>query len=337
MKRFLLPFFLLTATLLCFSCQDNTPSVPLPPTLPPGASVFDWVVQDNAYFITLHDVSFANNSEGWAVGKEGALLSTTSGGVSWLLPPSALTNETLYSVSLVDQQNGWVAGQRAEEEEGGQVFRSQQGGAYPEEQTQTAQPLYTIQMLTNQEGWAAGGQGLLLRTTDGGSTWTSATVANEETILDVHFLDTGQGWLTTARGSIYRTDDGNRWQPEATADTLSIRAIQAISDTVVWACGDRNRILHRIMTEDGTPAWELFRIDSEANSMIWHDIFFVDALQGWVVGEEGSIYHTTDGGTTWARQLTNASSRPDLYGIHMVSAQLGWVVGEEGTIMVYTP
>ena len=33
-------------------------------------------------------------------------------------------------------------------------------------------------------------------------------------------------------------------------------------------------------------------------------MFFVDDQTGWVVGEEGTILATRDGGTTWTRQDT---------------------------------
>ncbi|MEQ9441913.1 MAG: YCF48-related protein [Cyclobacteriaceae bacterium] len=337
MKRSLFPLFIFVGSLFVLSCQDNSTPDPTPPTQPPTDSPFDWVRQENSFTATLHDVFFVSSSQGWAVGEQGALLSTTSSGESWLLAPSALSDEVLYSVALFDEQRGWIAGQLANEETGGQVFLSQQGGAYPEEQVRTDQPLYTLSMQGKQQGWAAGGQGLLLHTNDGGSTWNSSTVANEETIFSVHFIDTELGWLATEQGSIYRTTDGSTWQPETTPDTIAIRAIQGLDDATAWACGDRNRILHRVMSEDGTPTWEVIRMDTEPNSLIWHDIYFLDDLQGWVVGDGGSIYHTTDGGASWERQLTNVSSAPSLYGIHMLSAQRGWVVGADGIIMTYTP
>ena len=34
----------------------------------------------------------------------------------------------------------------------------------------------------------------------------------------------------------------------------------------------------------------------------FYDVKFVDAQTGWIVGEFGNIYHTTDGGQTWKEQ-----------------------------------
>src|SRR5436853_7295446 len=42
---------------------------------------------------------------------------------------------------------------------------------------------------------------------------------------------------------------------------------------------------------------------------------FVDANEGWAVGDEGGVWHTSDGGRTWDRQATGirASLRPEQF------------------------
>jgi photosystem II stability/assembly factor-like uncharacterized protein len=84
------------------------------------------------------------------------------------------------------------------------------------------------------------------------------------------------------------------------------------------------------------------------------DITFVDPLNGWAVGEEGTIFHTTNGGDLWERQdtgLADAKSQPVtekiqrrrgvidtldlgertpalfLTAVRFVDAQHGWVAG----------
>jgi photosystem II stability/assembly factor-like uncharacterized protein len=56
-----------------------------------------------------------------------------------------------------------------------------------------------------------------------------------------------------------------------------------------------------------------------------NDIHFVDAADGWAVGDAGIILHTTDGGATWTPQTSGSAD--DLYGVSFVDAQHGWVVG----------
>src|SRR5262249_6402670 len=56
-------------------------------------------------------------------------------------------------------------------------------------------------------------------------------------------------------------------------------------------------------TDDGGEDWSSvalpFRVGERPT--LW-DITFTDAAHGWVVGERGNIFHTSDGGTTWILQ-----------------------------------
>ena len=60
------------------------------------------------------------------------------------------------------------------------------------------------------------------------------------------------------------------------------------------------------------------------------DVFFLDALNGWAVGADGIIYHTTDGGLTWTVQTESPQFPPakDIEGVVFKDANCGWSVGE---------
>jgi photosystem II stability/assembly factor-like uncharacterized protein len=54
---------------------------------------------------------------------------------------------------------------------------------------------------------------------------------------------------------------------------------------------------------------------------------FVDANEGWAIGDEGVIWHTIDGGKHWERQPTGV--RASLRSVHFLNPFTGWVVGRE--------
>jgi photosystem II stability/assembly factor-like uncharacterized protein len=54
---------------------------------------------------------------------------------------------------------------------------------------------------------------------------------------------------------------------------------------------------------------------------------FIDADVGWAVGDEGVIWKTIDGGTTWERQPTGV--RGSLRSLYALSPLVVWVVGRE--------
>lgn len=60
------------------------------------------------------------------------------------------------------------------------------------------------------------------------------------------------------------------------------------------------------------------------DALLW-DVEFVDALRGWAVGDRGAIWHTEDGGQTWALQESGVNC--PLRSVCFLDATRGWAVG----------
>ncbi|MDP2726879.1 MAG: YCF48-related protein, partial [Dehalococcoidia bacterium] len=60
----------------------------------------------------------------------------------------------------------------------------------------------------------------------------------------------------------------------------------------------------------------------------------MDASNGWVLGDGGAIFHTSNGGTAWIAQTSPVTNT--LYSVSFVDTGIGWVVGEAGTILKTT-
>jgi photosystem II stability/assembly factor-like uncharacterized protein len=56
-----------------------------------------------------------------------------------------------------------------------------------------------------------------------------------------------------------------------------------------------------------------------------HAIQFIDKSEGWAVGDDGVVWHSVDGGTTWERQKTG--TRASLRSVHFQTPYTGWAVG----------
>ncbi|HET6639400.1 MAG TPA: hypothetical protein VFH82_11545 [Gemmatimonadota bacterium] len=78
----------------------------------------------------------------------------------------------------------------------------------------TEAQLIGLHAVDGRVAWAAGARGTWVRTTDGGATWVTGTVAGAESLQfrDVHALDARTAWLLSIGNGpdsrIYRTDDG---------------------------------------------------------------------------------------------------------------------------------
>jgi photosystem II stability/assembly factor-like uncharacterized protein len=57
---------------------------------------------------------------------------------------------------------------------------------------------------------------------------------------------------------------------------------------------------------------------------------FADDRNGWMVGELGRIFHTTDGGATWERQ--DAGTKRPFLATACLDARTAWIAGKEGIV-----
>ena len=74
-------------------------------------------------------------------------------------------------------------------------------------------------------------------------------------------------------------------------------AILILTASLLSGCGIKTALFHR---EPPPVKAEVVR---EADwEMDFNDVYFVDANNGWIVGETGTIIHTDDGGKTWKSQ-----------------------------------
>ena len=69
---------------------------------------------------------------------------------------------------------------------------------------------------------------------------------------------------------------------------------------------------------------------SGTNQML-SSVHFVDSLTGWVVGTEGTVLHTSDGGNTWEQQTSNTNT--DLTAVYFAGATAGCIAGASGVIL----
>ncbi len=122
---------------------------------------------------------------------------------------------------------------------------------------------------------------------------------------DVVFVDANNGWavggghvegLPTPGTIVHTSDGGLTWEEQINPVGFALSGIDFVNENVGWAVGDNwgqsYGILH---TSDGGSAWE--PQTNPSNSWLF-DVDFVNENSGWAVGPDGTIIHTSDGGTT---------------------------------------
>jgi len=285
----------------------------------------------------LHDVDLYDTKLGWAVGDAGAVLATTDGGVSWAAQTSGV-DTSLTAVSFVDGVNGWAVG-------GDVVLTTTDAGAHWA--STTPYPGYVLNDVSFADSthgsvaatvpdWLWGTRGSVLRTTDGGSTWSDyvAGVVCQEGCAAVVRTDANHGWAAGRDGTIaVTTDGGATWSPQENKPPVHpLTSMSFVDNLRGWAVGDAGTI---IATTNGGATWTAcFRwLDAAPYP---RGISFVDQEHGWLVESmSGLVFRTTDGGDSWDFQAPSTVTT-QARAMDFVDATHGWIVGGHGDITATT-
>ena len=118
----------------------------------------------------IRDLRLSDDMGGWLVGDGGLVMKTSDGGLTWQLPPRAISpvarNEIDFSAVATVGQNMWAVGSP-----GSLVLHSPDGGRrWQVQRTGQSLPLKAIAFVDERQGWAVGALGTILHTADGGQT-----------------------------------------------------------------------------------------------------------------------------------------------------------------------
>ncbi len=137
--------------------------------------------------VTLNGVSFVSDTEGWVVGEFGTILHTVDGGKTWEEQKNVLNLPKYTRPELSEEE----------------ALRRRVPPLYLEDLF-----LVAVNFRTPTEGYIAAESGILLKTEDGGQTWTNVPSGSFNTLLSVLVTPTGQGVATGILGTIAVADDG---------------------------------------------------------------------------------------------------------------------------------
>jgi len=192
----------------------------------------------------------------------------------------------------------------------------------------TARSNNGIYFINANNGWAVGQTGTILKTVDGGDSWTDQTDAavTSSSLYSVHFTDDYTGWAVGSSGTIlHTTNGGDSWVAQTSGTGSFLKGVHFDDANNGWAVGSSGTILH---TSNGGANWAA-QTSGTGNQL--NGVHFINANDAWVAGASGTILHTTDGGATaWTDQSSGAIY---LNGIHFTDANNGWVAGASGTIL----
>ena len=254
------------------------------------------------------DVSFDDQNIGWLLvlrsygtyNYHPAVLHTTNGGINWLDDQRFNCHSLGVSQINTSPVFSWVVGRS------GLVMKHKFAGPWDIE-TWGGSTLHDVDFADAKTGWIHGDYGMILKTTDCGSTWGYQYIDELEAELigtGIDFIDNQHGWTCgytlagTKHGVVgYTQDGGNNWHyiarlyAQALHDIHFADSWQGWTVSGLWPGLSNGKVWH---TSDGGYNWEI-----QLKSNDFSRVRFFDQNYGWVVEPPFGLWFTSNGGSNW--------------------------------------
>jgi len=180
-------------------------------------------------------------------------------------------------------------------------------------------------------GWAVGRNGVILRTDDGGTSWQLEKWGNFW-LRDIHMLGPKRGFIAADNGCLLKTEDGGEtWKTVEFENFSSNLNSIAFYKAVGVITADRGAL---ITTADAGKTWRLSYLSEARKKGRWINLnraFLINEHNIWVVGDEGLIVNSTNGGSTWDN---HRFMERNYHAVLFINESSGFIGGERGTILI---
>jgi photosystem II stability/assembly factor-like uncharacterized protein len=288
----------------------------------------NWTIIPSGTTVSLKGICFTNTNNGYIVGDIdgwGIILRTTTGGETWW--QSTTVGEWtgipggLHAVCSIDSSNLWVVGWTSgiEGYAFNYILKTTDGGINWIELGYYAGfvrggYLNDVFFIDDSTGFAIGefypDGGNIIKTTDGGNNWMELHSSGEVSFNGVFGVSASTWFVVgesdTYGGIVMRTSDGGNswdWYHPLVTTLYGVHFTDFNNGTVVGKISVIGGMCIPSIdkTTNGGVSW---------NKQDWIfvgegclvDVIYVDSLNGWTVGGNGTILHTTNGGLTFAEE-----------------------------------
>ncbi len=196
-------------------------------------------------------------------------------------------------------------------------------------------------------GVMVGSAGRIIKTTDGGTTWTIANSGTIQNIRSVEFLDENNGWAAATGCLLKTTDGGSTWQvidkPGGISATRNIYSVsfRNANNGIAVCQGGGTSGKFVLVTTNGGVLWEGKTIPTVTGLAAVTDlrgIAWYNDSTAYGVGATGTIIKTSDKGSTWTRVNTiNLEAGSVRYNNLFFKNDIGYASGQSGILIKIKP
>ncbi len=289
--------------------------------------------------VTLRNVSSRDGQHVWAVGDGNAFFTSADGGHLWGQRVVGSGSKTNYAIAAPDDTHLFVVGGFGSmtgiwmSSDSGTSWGLSMGGV---------SDLQDVKFVDRDHGWAVGATcldlsecpGAILRTVDGGHTWSYVDFPDPEDsgyFNGVDFVDDEVGWVAGRYGVIlHTTDGGETWTRQQAGTSVPLWKVSFADYNRGWIGANRNggKLLK---TTDGGNTWQKVDIGWNLNTL---GSYFISDGHGWAISNNstnGGSARYSNGADQW-RESTHPYAR-GFRGVFFADSVNGWIVGDDGLVL----
>ena len=199
-----------------------------------------------------------------------------------------------------------------------------------------ARDIYDVIFSDQNIGYAVGTGGLIMKTTDGGTSWVEQNSGVTVTLWDVDFINTNVGYAVGNSGNILKTTDGGSNWTLSTNGTTAIYKVHYVNDTLIFLGSASSTTGRLLRSTNAGSTWENITANITGLDGTVRGIHFLDADTGWISNSTGKIYKTTDGGATGAIIYNIGSTTATIYEVKFIDAEIGYALTTAGRVLKTT-
>jgi photosystem II stability/assembly factor-like uncharacterized protein len=186
--------------------------------------------------------------------------------------------------------------------------------------------------------WIVGTDNCILKTSNGGASWTRFTVGKSGTnqnLLSVSVTGSADVWVSGTGGRVYNSPDGgNNWTVFDTSFFHNgiMQGIYSVNSQLIYVTGgiEGSKGNYRgfiTRTTNGGQSWDSIVPENNYNRNEWIGVKAFDARHVIVYGGHSHYVYTNDGASSWINDSikgTGGTGGADINCLTMLSAQTWW-------------
>lgn len=213
----------------------------------------------------------------------------------------------------------WVCGAN------GTILHSANRSTWEIQKSGVDENLSSIHFVNAKRGFVVGYHGTVLKTTDGGATWTKVAVESAYYLTDVFFVNESRGFIVGEYGTVLSTSDGgSSWSPvKVSKEKLDVifNDIDFAEGRFGWIVGEFGKVLK---STDAGKTWK--SVDLGLGEYMLFAVHVIDKSRVVITGADGLVCRTEDGGRTWKK--VDLGMKNQLFGVRFTTPQTGFVFGK---------